>query len=178
MSPKILIADDHEIVREGIRTLIRRSRPDWIIAGEATDGKQAVTSVKTLQPDIVILDITMPVLNGLGAANEIAKLKLPTRVLMFTMHDVSRLAEEARNAGAHGYVVKSQASRDLIRAIDQLLSGGTFFGQGVSATPTGMEGASAGEGGSGEGPASSEPKKRERVGLGFILPRSGLAFAW
>lgn len=177
MSPKILIADDHEIVREGIRTLIRRSRPDWIIAGEATDGEQAVTAVKNLQPDIVVLDITMPVLNGLGAATEIAKLNLPTRVLMFTMHDLGRLADEARKSGAHGYVLKSQASRDLIRAMDQLLGGGTFFGPSTLTTES-NPGKAQDDGRSGDGSGHSQPNKRESLGFRFLLPRPSFAFSW
>ena len=128
MPPRILIVDDHEIVREGIRTLIFRSRPGWNICGEAGDGEQAIQAVFTLKPDIVVLDITMPKISGLAAAYEIAKLGLGARVLMFTMHESPRLANDVRQAGAQGFVFKSQAARDLIPAIDQLLAGGTFFG--------------------------------------------------
>ena len=73
MSARILIVDDHEIVREGIRTLIVRSRPDWEICGEASDGEQAVKAIVALKPDVVVLDITMPKLSGLEAASQIAK---------------------------------------------------------------------------------------------------------
>jgi DNA-binding NarL/FixJ family response regulator len=128
MPVRILIVDDHEIVREGIRTLIGRSRPEWEICGEATDGEQGVERCQTLKPDIVILDITMPKVSGLQAASQIAALGLPSRVLMFTMHDSQRLSGEVQHAGAQGFVLKSQAARDLIRAIDSLLAGGTFFG--------------------------------------------------
>jgi DNA-binding NarL/FixJ family response regulator len=128
MTAKILIADDHEIVREGIRTLLSRARPEWEICGEARNGKEAVEAVQSLTPDVVVLDITMPVMSGLEAAPRIARLGLHTRVLIFTMHESDRLVTEVRNAGAQGYVVKSQASRDLVLAIDRLLAGGTFFG--------------------------------------------------
>ena len=127
MAARILIVDDHEIVREGIRTLIDRSRSDWEICGEATNGEEAIEVTKTLKPDIIVLDITMPGMSGLEAARRIAKLGLGCRILMFTMHDSDRLTIEARQAQAQGLVLKSQAARDLIRAIERLLAGGTFF---------------------------------------------------
>ena len=119
--------DDHEIVREGIRTLIARSRPQWEICGEARDGEEALEAVRALKPDVVILDITMPKMSGLEAAPRIANLGLGCRVLIFTMHDSERLSSEVRQAKAQGLVLKSQAARDLIRAVDRLLNGGTFF---------------------------------------------------
>ena len=127
MKIRILLVDDHEIVREGIRTLIARSRPEWEICGEAKDGEEALEAVRTLKPDIVILDITMPRMSGLEAAPRIAELGLGCRVLMFTMHDSERLSREVRQAEAQGLVLKSEAARDLIRAVDRLLAGGTFF---------------------------------------------------
>jgi DNA-binding NarL/FixJ family response regulator len=129
MATRILLVDDHEIVREGIRTLITRSRPEWEICGEARDGEEALEAVRALRPDVVILDITMPKMSGLEAAPRIAKLGLGCRVLMFTMHDSERLSTEVRQAEAQGLVLKSQAARDLVRAVDQLLDGGTFFSQ-------------------------------------------------
>jgi DNA-binding NarL/FixJ family response regulator len=126
MPARILIADDHEIVLEGIRTLVGRSRREWEICGEARNGKEAVEMVKKLKPDV--LDITMPVLSGLQAATEIGESGVNCRVLMFTMHESDRLGVEVREAGAQGYVLKSQAARDLIRAIDYLLAGNNFFG--------------------------------------------------
>ena len=129
MPARILLVDDHEIVREGIRTLITRSRPEWEICGEARDGEEALVAVRALRPDVVILDITMPKMSGLEAAPRIAKLGLGCRVLMFTMHDSERLSTEVRQAEAQGLVLKSQAARDLVRAVDRLLDGGTFFSQ-------------------------------------------------
>src|SRR5712691_9781901 len=129
MATRILLVDDHEIVREGIRTLITRSRPEWEICGEARDGEEALVAVRALRPDVVILDITMPKMSGLEAAPRIAKLGLGCRVLMFTMHDSDRLSTEVRQAAAQGLVLKSQAARDLVRAVDRLLDGGTFFSQ-------------------------------------------------
>jgi DNA-binding NarL/FixJ family response regulator len=126
MSARILIADDHEVVRQGIRAILQ-ARPDWEICGEAVDGREAIRFAKQLHPDVIIMDITMPHLSGLEASQEIAKLQLPSRVLIFTMHESKSLAPSVRRAGAHGYVVKSRAARDLIDALDRLLGGGTFF---------------------------------------------------
>jgi DNA-binding NarL/FixJ family response regulator len=130
MPARILIVDDHEIVREGIRTLITRSRPEWEICGEANNGELAIEAVRTLKPDVAILDITMPKMSGLKAAAEIAKLGLACRILVFTMHDSKRLPIEVRQSGAQGFVLKSQAARDLVRAVDRLLAGETFFDMG------------------------------------------------
>jgi len=126
MNPEILIVDDHEIVREGIRTLLGRARPGWEICGEASNGAEALEKVKSLEPDIVILDITMPGMNGLEAAARINKLGVRSKVVIFTMHDSERLAKEVRDVGARGYVLKSQAARDLVQAIERILAGGTF----------------------------------------------------
>jgi DNA-binding NarL/FixJ family response regulator len=128
MAIRILLADDHEIVREGIRTLVARSGRGWEICGEARNGREAVEMARTLKPDIAVLDITMPEMSGLEAAKEISTSSSVCRSLIFTMHESSRLGIEARQAGAQGFVVKSQAARDLIRAIDDILGGKTFFG--------------------------------------------------
>jgi DNA-binding NarL/FixJ family response regulator len=127
MPVRVLIVDDHEIVREGISQLIARSRPEWLICGQASNGEQAIELVQTLTPDVVILDISMPKVNGLQVASKIAAMQLRCRVLMFTMHESERLARDVRAAGAQGVVLKSQAARDLIRAMDHLLAGETFF---------------------------------------------------
>jgi len=127
MTPRILIVDDHEIVREGIRTLLNRSRPEWDVVGEAINGKLAIEAVQNLKPDVVILDVTMPVMSGLEAAPRIVALNTGARILIFTMHQSETFVAEVRSTGAQGYVVKSQASRDLILAIDALLEGDTFF---------------------------------------------------
>lgn len=126
MPARILIADDHEVVRQGIRAILQ-ARPEWEICGEAVDGREAIRFAKQLHPDVIIMDITMPHLSGLEASQEISKLQLPSRVLIFTMHESKSLGPSVRRAGAHGYVVKSRAARDLIDALDRLLGGGTFF---------------------------------------------------
>jgi DNA-binding NarL/FixJ family response regulator len=131
---KILIVDDHEVVRQGVRTILR-SRPEWEICGEAANGKEGIEAVKAFNPDVVILDITMPLMSGLEAASHIAKLGLQSSILIFTMHESERLIAEVRAAGAQGFVHKSRAGRDLILAIDTLLSGGTFFGSPNKSNP-------------------------------------------
>jgi DNA-binding NarL/FixJ family response regulator len=128
---RILIADDHEVVRQGVRSIIMRSRPEWEICGEVSNGKDAIRAASSLKPDVVILDVTMPVMSGLEAALAISKLGIGVKVLIFTMHEADRLAADVRKAGAQGYVQKSQAGRDLIVAIDALLQGGTFFGRDI-----------------------------------------------
>jgi DNA-binding NarL/FixJ family response regulator len=138
MAVRILLADDHEVVRQGLRTILK-ARPEWDIIGEAENGQQAIDSVRELRPDIVILDITMPVMSGLEATQAICKLDLDTRVLIFTMHDSKSLVKAVHNAGADGYVLKSRAARDLIKAIEALLGGGTFFGPEASETSTETE---------------------------------------
>ncbi|MBV8514702.1 MAG: response regulator transcription factor [Acidobacteria bacterium] len=128
MTTRILIVDDHEIVRMGLKSHLHKSRPEWEICGEAIDGEQAVQLTQELNPDLVVLDITMPRLSGLEATSRMRKLRLQTPVLIFTTHDFNTLASEVREVGAQGYVLKSQAVRDLVRAIDVILEGGTFFG--------------------------------------------------
>lgn len=126
MSARIVVADDHDVVRAGVKTILH-ARPDWVICGEAADGQEAIAHVRGLRPDVVILDISMPSLNGLEAATKISASGSDTRILIFTMHDSSSVVRAAKDAGAKGLVVKSFASRDLITAVEALLAGGTFF---------------------------------------------------
>jgi len=154
MAIRILVADDHEIVLEGIRNLLGRSGRPWWICGEAKNGTEAVEMVKSLKPDIAVLDITMPGMSGLEAAKRISQLNIGCRVLIFTMHESGRLGIEAREVGAQGYILKAQAARDLIRAIDVLLEGGTFFGE----------------------PPEPIPAKDQNKPSGLL--RLDLAFAW
>ena len=125
------MADDHEVVRQGVRTILS-SRPDWEVCCEVENGQEAVEAAKKVRPDVTILDITMPVMSGLEAAQEIAKLNLDTRVLIFTMHYSNALLQNVRSSGARGYVLKSNAARELIKAIEKLLDGETFFGHDLA----------------------------------------------
>jgi DNA-binding NarL/FixJ family response regulator len=127
MSVKILIADDHEVVRQGIRTILS-ARPDWEICGEALNGQEAIRLAAELRPDAIIMDITMPVMSGLEAARQLTKNKVSAPILIFTMHESRSLADSVKDTGARGFVYKSRAARDLIRALEILLKGGSYFG--------------------------------------------------
>ncbi len=130
MATYILIVDDHQIVRQGVRSLLETMRPEWSIA-EAQDGHQAREIIHTGNPHLVIMDITMPGSSGLEVVSNLRKSGFRQPVLMFTMHKSDQLVNETKTAGAQGYVLKSQAVEDLIRAIDILLAGGTFYGSSI-----------------------------------------------
>ena len=127
MSPfRILIADDHEIVRHGIRTLLE-SRSGWQVCGEAQDGREAVELTKQRRPDLVLLDIGMPNLNGLDAARQITAMTPITSVLILTVHDSEQVVRDVLTVGARGFLLKSDAGRDLVSAVEALQKHGTFF---------------------------------------------------
>jgi DNA-binding NarL/FixJ family response regulator len=122
---RLLVADDHDVVRKGVRTLLEE-QPGWEVAAEAADGREAVEKAKQVQPDVTILDLSMPELNGLEAAKEILK-TVPTKVLILTMYDSDPLIRQTLEAGARGYLLKSDAGRDLVSAVDALRRNKTFF---------------------------------------------------
>lgn len=122
---RLLVADDHDVVRKGVRTLLEE-QPGWEVAAEAADGREAVEKAKLVQPDVTILDLNMPELNGLEAAKEILK-TVPTKVLILTMYDSDPLIRQTLEAGARGYLLKSDAGRDLVSAVDALRRNKTFF---------------------------------------------------
>lgn len=123
---KVLIADDHEIVRRGLRALLEAER-DCQVVGEAADGRQAVQMTRDLKPDVVVLDIGMPSLNGLEATKQILKERPDTKVLILTMHDADAVIREVIDAGARGYILKTDAGRDLATAVDMLRNNKTYF---------------------------------------------------
>jgi DNA-binding NarL/FixJ family response regulator len=127
----VLIADDHEIVRQGLRSMLEAQRECQVV-GEAADGRQAVAMTKELNPDVVILDIGMPTLNGLEATRQILKLRPQTKVLILTMHESDSVIREVLDAGARGYILKTDAGRDLVTAVDSLRRNKTFFTSRVS----------------------------------------------
>jgi DNA-binding NarL/FixJ family response regulator len=122
---RLLVADDHDVVRKGVRTLLEE-QPGWEVAAEAADGREAVEKAKLVQPDVTILDLSMPELNGLEAAKEILK-TVQTKVLILTMYDSDPLIRQTLEAGARGYLLKSDAGRDLVSAVDALRRNKTFF---------------------------------------------------
>jgi DNA-binding NarL/FixJ family response regulator len=123
---RILIADDHEIVRQGIRSLLE-NHAGWEVSGEAKDGREAVERSQALKPDLVLLDIGMPTLNGLDAARQILAVCPLTRVLVLTMHDAEQVVRDVLAVGARGFLLKSDAGRDLVSAVEALQRHGTFF---------------------------------------------------
>ena len=127
LTKRILIVDDHPDVRQNTRAIIALSRPNWEICGESANGQDAIAAAEKLAPDVVVLDLTMPGMNGFEAARSIKQLGLKTRILVFSIHDSAGFVVEARHAGADGYVLKSRAGRDLVQAIESLLSGDTAF---------------------------------------------------
>jgi DNA-binding NarL/FixJ family response regulator len=112
---RILVADDHEVVRKGLVSLLQ-AQPEWQVIGEAGDGREAVDKALQLKPDVVILDIGMPSLNGLEATRQILKTNPHARVLILTLHDSDQVVREVLNAGARGFLLKSDAARDLVAA--------------------------------------------------------------
>ena len=129
---RILIADDHEVVRRGLAALLV-SQPDWEVCGEAGDGREAVDKAQRLKPDVVILDIGMPSLNGLEATRHILKNQPQTKILILTLHDSDQVVREVLNAGARGFLLKSDAARDLVAAVEALRRDKTYFTSKVAA---------------------------------------------
>jgi DNA-binding NarL/FixJ family response regulator len=123
---RILIADDHEIVRKGLRAVLQ-AQPGWEVIGEAQDGRETIAKVKDLKPDVVVLDISMPSLNGLEATKQISKLNPQTKVLVLTMHESDPLIREVLDAGARGYLLKTDAGRDLVTAVEAVRRNKSFF---------------------------------------------------
>jgi DNA-binding NarL/FixJ family response regulator len=123
---RILIADDHELARSGIRSLLE-TQPGWEICAEARDGREAVDCASRLRPDIFVLDIGMPNLNGLDAARQILAATPGARILILTIHDSEQVVREVLAAGARGFVLKSDAGRDLISAVEALQNHRSFF---------------------------------------------------
>jgi DNA-binding NarL/FixJ family response regulator len=127
MHLRILVVDDHPVVRQGLKNLLDR-HPDWEIIDEAEDGLEAVEKADRLKPDVVVLDLSMPRMNGLDACREIRKNAPDSEILIVTQHDSPQMMREAFNANARGYVVKSDVGRDLVAAVDAV-SQHKFFGR-------------------------------------------------
>jgi len=123
---RILVADDHEVVRRGLQVLLE-AQPGWEVSAEAADGREAVEKAKELKPDVVILDVTMPILNGLEATRQILKADPKARVVILTVHESDQVVSEVLDAGARGYVLKSDAGRDLVAAVEAVCRNNSFF---------------------------------------------------
>jgi DNA-binding NarL/FixJ family response regulator len=130
MPTRVLLADDHSLIRQALRALLEKQ--GFQIVSEASDGQEALRSVEKTQPDVAILDISMPILNGVDAARELAKSSPKTRVILLTQHDEDQYVTEALRAGVRGYVLKSQAAEDLVHAIQEVCRGSIYLSPSIS----------------------------------------------
>ena len=128
---RLFLGDDHTLVRHGLRKILEE-RPDWEVVGEADDGRSAVRKVAALMPDVAVLDIGMPLLNGIDATRQIVRKSSGVKVLILSMHSDEAYVTRALNAGATGYLLKDSAGKDLIRAIAAVAEGQSFFSPAVS----------------------------------------------
>ncbi len=128
---RILVADDHELVRHGIKSILRE-RKGWKVVGEAKDGEQATRMVENLRPHVLIMDITMPNLDGLEAARQILRNAPATKILILTMHESTQMVRRILEAGAQGYVLKSDLAEQLVRAVTDVSQGKLFLTQRVA----------------------------------------------
>src|SRR5213082_2574033 len=130
MSLRVVLADDHVVLRQGVRALLERHGLE--VVAEASDGRAAVDVARELEPDVAVLDIMMPLLNGIDAARQIVEACPGTQVVMLTALEQERLVTDAVRAGVRGFVLKTQAGEDLALAIEQVSRGGFYVGAGVS----------------------------------------------
>ena len=123
--PKVLVVDDHAVIRRGVQGILH-AFPEWELCGEADNGEEAVRLAERLHPEIVIMDVSMPGLNGLEATRILRDILPETKVLLLTLHSSSELVRSAFRAGARGYVLKSDAEQELVRALNVVLGEGTY----------------------------------------------------
>lgn len=128
---RLLVADDHTLVRQGFRKILEE-RPDWEVVAEASDGRDAVRLALATQPDVAILDVGMPALNGIEATRQMVRRLQTLRVLILSMHTDEAYIIQALQAGAHGYLLKDSADADLIRGVEAIAAGKSFFSPAVA----------------------------------------------
>jgi len=160
---RILIADDHSVVRAGLRALLE-SRNGWEVCGEASDGREAVEKATKLQPDVAVLDIGMPLLNGVDATRRIRVVSPNTEILILTMHESDDLVQQVAQAGARGYILKDEADRVLLAAVEALRHHKEYFSPRVSGA-IGEEPAGTATDGSKPPRARLTPREREILQL-------------
>jgi two-component system response regulator NreC len=130
MPTRVLLADDHSLIRQALRSLLEKQ--GFQVVSEASDGQEALRSVEKTQPNVAILDISMPILNGMDAARELLKSSPKTRVILLTQHDEDQYVTEALRAGVRGYVLKSQAAEDLVHAIQEVCRGSVYLSPNIA----------------------------------------------
>jgi DNA-binding NarL/FixJ family response regulator len=128
---RIVVGDDHTLMRHGLRKILEE-QPDWTVVAEASDGREAVRQTLALQPDVVVLDIGMPLLNGIEATRQIARRFPNVNILILSMHSEEAYITQAMKAGARGYLLKDSADTDLIRAVVAVAAGKSFFSPAVA----------------------------------------------
>lgn len=130
MPIRVVLADDHVLVRQGLKSLLEREK--FQVVAEASDGQEVISLTESLHPDIAVIDISMPTLNGIDAARELARSCPKTKLILLTQHEEEQYIYEALKAGVKGYVLKSQVASDLIHALQQVSRGGVYLSPGVS----------------------------------------------
>lgn len=130
MAISVLLADDHALVRQGLRSLLEREKMH--VVAEASDGQEVILTGQAHHPDVAVIDISMPILNGIDAARELVRSSPKTKVILLTQHDEEQYLREALSSGVRGYVLKNQAVNDLVHAIHQVLRGDFYLSPGVS----------------------------------------------
>jgi len=123
--PRVIVVDDHAVIRRGVQQILH-AFPEWELCGEAGDGQEAIRLAETLRPEIIIMDISMPGLNGLEATRIISDILPDTKILLLTLHSSTDLVRTAFRAGARGYVLKSDAEHELVRALNVIAGEGTY----------------------------------------------------
>ena len=129
---RILLVDDHQVVRRGVAELVRDAEADWEVCGEASTGREAVAAAATLNPDIVVMDISMPDITGLEATRQILKNQPGTEILILSIHESEQMIQDVLRAGARGYILKGDAGSDLIKALEAVREHKLFFTSKVS----------------------------------------------
>jgi two-component system response regulator NreC len=161
---RILVADDHPLVRRGARGVLH-SRPGWKVVGEAENGREAVKKAAALKPDVAVVDIGMPLLDGIEVARQIRKDVPRTRILMLTMHESDHMVQRALDAGAHGYVLKSDLTESLVAGVKNVCHGERFLAPKVSEI---MKRSSANGGSSQEDRGAARATPRETEVISFL----------
>jgi two-component system response regulator NreC len=132
VSIRVMLADDHVLVRQSLKAVLEREGIQ--VAGEASDGQELVSLTPNLRPDVAVIDISMPIMNGLEAARELHKSSPKTKTILLTCHDEDQYVLQALRAGVKGYVLKREAANDLVHAIRQVYGGGFYLCPGISQT--------------------------------------------